>query len=89
VGNVNCLSFAGVKCWFYSLDHRPPHFHAKRKGKWHIRVYFMRAKTRMIEHVPGSKGRIRGKERRELLRVAELCREELLQEWEQKVHPDV
>jgi hypothetical protein len=37
---VECFEIPGVYCWFWSNDHDPPHFHAKREGEWEIRVRF-------------------------------------------------
>ena len=35
-----CFEFPGLSCWFWSNDHDPPHFHAKKEGEWEIRVKF-------------------------------------------------
>jgi hypothetical protein len=85
MGRVAAFALAGVECWFYSQDHRPPHFHARRRGQWHVRVYFLEAKARMLERVAGPRGVLSAADRSALCDVAELYREELLLEWEQKV----
>jgi hypothetical protein len=38
---IKAFSIAGMKLWFYSNDHEPPHFHAKRNGEWEMRVKFL------------------------------------------------
>ena len=40
MGQVECISVPGLRLWFNSLDHGPPHFHALRPGEWEIRVFF-------------------------------------------------
>ena len=49
MGRVTAFELVGVECWFYSQDHRPPHFHARKRGKWHVKVLFMEAREAMIE----------------------------------------
>ena len=87
MGQVDCLNLENIYCWFNSHEHRPPHFHAKRKGEWHVRVYFQRPRSKMVERVQGRslRGRIARADRNALCDVAELYREELLQEWDKKV----
>ena len=36
---VDAISIPGLDLVFLSDDHWPPHFHAKRRGEWEIRVY--------------------------------------------------
>ena len=38
-----------MKLWFYSNDHEPPHFHAKRRGQWEFKVLFLEAAEDMFE----------------------------------------
>jgi len=85
MGKVTSFNIEGIYCWFNSQDHRPPHFHAKRRGKWHFRVWFLKAVGAMLERAEGPRGRISVKGRRLLQNMAALHRAELLQEWEQKV----
>lgn len=33
---VACFKIPGLSCWFWSNDHDPPHFHAKKEGEWEI-----------------------------------------------------
>ena len=89
MGKVDVLSgLVGVYCWFYSHEHKPPHFHAKRKGQWHIRVYFLRQRSEMMDRVydRNMRGRISAKDRNAICGLSVLHREELLKEWEKKVN---
>ena len=82
-----CFSVAGMKLWFYSNDHEPPHFHAKRNGEWELRVYFLQAPGEMFDLVWAAKKKQISKVDRELLReMVERHRFEILREWEQKVN---
>ncbi len=85
MGKLDCFCIEGIDCWFWSRDHRPPHFNAKRKGKWEVRVFFMKRKAEMIEQTKWS-GRISQADRKALSDMAEQHRENLLEEWEQKVN---
>ncbi len=85
MGKVTSFNTEGIYCWFNSQDHRPPHFHAKRRGKWHLRVWFIKPEGAMLERAKELEGRISAKDRRLLQNMAALHRAELLQEWEQKV----
>jgi hypothetical protein len=87
MGKLDCFFIDGIDCWFWSSDHRPPHFNAKRRGEWQVRVFFMNKKAEMIEQVRRS-GRISRAHRRMLGDMAEQHREDLLKEWEKKVKYD-
>ena len=41
MAKLECFTIGGIELWFYSNDHLPPHFHAKRKGQWEVRVNFL------------------------------------------------
>ena len=85
---MTCFSIAGMKLWFYPNDHEPPHFHAKRKGEWEMRILFLQRPEDMFELVWTAKKKQMSKADREVLHeMVELHRFELLREWEQKVNP--
>ena len=71
----------GVRLWFYSNDHEPPHFHAKRAGQWEIRVHFLLPREEMLE-IKWETRPVSAKVRRQLCRLAENHREALLGQWE-------
>ncbi len=75
---VQSVALEGVYLFFNSDDH----FHAERPGEWECRVMFLRLPKEMIEGVYGNPS---GKERRELLALAEANRAALLKEWGEKV----
>ncbi|MEW6778065.1 MAG: DUF4160 domain-containing protein [Bdellovibrionota bacterium] len=79
---VQSVALEGVYLFFNSDDHLPPHFHAERLGEWECRVMFLRRPEEMIEGIYGNPS---GKERRELLALAEANRAALLKEWGEKV----
>ncbi len=79
---VGAFQIDGLILWFWSDDHEPPHFNAKRNGEWEAKVHFMRPKEQMLEIV-WSERSIRGNHRRELCRLAEQHRLALLQQWEE------
>ena len=90
MGRVDAFKLPGVQLWFYSSDHAPPHFHAKRSGEWEIRVYFLLPPSEMWElkwTQPPSSGPKR-KQLHQLVSLAERRRAELLLEWEAKVIHD-
>lgn len=41
VGKVDAVVLDGLDLWFNSSDHPPPHLHARRRGEWETRVYFL------------------------------------------------
>ena len=41
MGRLETFSVPGCRCWFYSGDHGPPHFHAGAPGEWEVRVFFL------------------------------------------------
>ena len=76
-----------MKLWFYSNDHEPPHFHAKRRGQWEFKVLFLEAAEDMFELVGAAKKKQMSKADREFLQeMVEAHRFEILREWEQKVN---
>lgn len=88
MGKVEAFVLKGIECWFYSQDHRPPHFHAKKSGEWHFRIFFLTAKEEMLERVKGADRKLKARDRDALCDMTELYREELLIEWERKVVRD-
>jgi hypothetical protein len=80
---VKCFEIDGIYCWFWSNDHDPPHFHAKKEGKWEIRVKFTQSDEDMFEHVRGCNPK--GKTLRLLRETVKENREHLFAEWEASV----
>lgn len=88
MANLTSFSIAGLKLWFYSNDHEPPHFHAKRKGEWELRVKFLEPAEAMLEMKwrKSKKTIVSAQDRKLLKEKVEEHRLEILQEWEQKVN---
>jgi len=86
---LKSFAIAGLKLWFYSNDHEPPHFHAKRNGEWELRVNFLEKGEAMLEIKwrKSKKTAIPARDRKRLVEMVESHRLEILKEWEQKVNP--
>lgn len=78
---VRAFEIEGLRTWFWSDDHEPPHFHAKRSGEWEVRVQFLSAPDAMIEVVWTRKQQLPGKSLKQLCALAEAHRVELLAQW--------
>jgi hypothetical protein len=82
MATVRAFQMAGLKLWFWSNDHEPPHFHAKRSGEWEVKVHFLWEPSEMIEVVWADK-KPSSKVLKSLTALAEEHRAELLAQWEQ------
>ena len=74
---VEAFQVAGIEMWFWSHDHDPPHFHAKRGGEWEIKVGILDGE---IEIVRPPNARIKGSDRKAILKGIKRYRLELLKE---------
>jgi hypothetical protein len=88
MAKLKCFSMSGVDLWFYPNDHAPPHFHAKRKGEWELRVKFLEERETMFEMKwrKSKKASISAQDKERLVKMVESHRLEILKEWEQKVN---
>lgn len=85
MGKVEAFTIAGLDLWFNSIDHRPPHFHARCPGRWEIRVYILECtETQLSYEVKWGANPIR-RHREQLLERVVGHRVALLEEWERKV----
>jgi Domain of unknown function (DUF4160) len=84
MSKLKCFAIAGMKLWFWSDDHNPPHFHAKRNGEWEIRVLFLRDEANMIEEkwTKTKKSTISRRDRDQIANKVLTHREDILREWE-------
>ena len=89
MATLRSFSIAGLKLWFYSNDHEPPHFHAKRKGEWELRLKFLETGEAMFELKwrKSPKTAVSAQDKKKLIEMVEKHRFEILQEWEEKVQP--
>ena len=79
---IHAFKIAGLKIWFWSNDHEPPHFHAKKSGEWEVKVHFLLPVEEMLE-LEWSVKTPHSKTLKELCRLAEVHRASLLRQWEQ------
>lgn len=82
MATVQAFQVEGLKIWFWSNDHEPPHFHAKRSGEWEVKVRFMLDPSEMIEVESWSKKSPPKKGLKELTSLAAKHRVELLTQWQ-------
>jgi len=83
MATVEAFEIDGLKIWFWSNDHEPPHIHAKRSGEWEVKVSFMLDPTGMIAVESWSKKTPPKKVLRALTSLAEEHRVALLEQWQQ------
>ena len=86
MGQVEAFTLQGLKLWFNSSDHLPPHVHVKRRGDWEIRVFFLECTENHLacEHNWGRRSPS-ATERSAILEAVLEHRVALLEEWERKV----
>lgn len=76
---------------FYSNDHEPEHFHARKPGEWEIRVYFRFCTADHLEYEEKWTLKSAGpskKDRERLCDYVQQHRNSLEHEWETKVCQD-
>jgi hypothetical protein len=83
MATVHAFEVDGLKLWFWSDDHEPPHFHAKKTGEWEIKIKFLLRPSKMAE-VKWAKKRVSAKLLKNLCKLAAENRAILLREWEQR-----
>ncbi|HEY0022953.1 MAG TPA: DUF4160 domain-containing protein [Longimicrobium sp.] len=83
MGKVDCVSWPGCEVWFWSKDHREPHFHVAAPGSWEIRVFF--GPEPPVYDVVMEIGRIPRRRLKEFLKQVSTNREKLYREWDTKV----
>ena len=79
---VRAFQIPGVTIWFWSNDHEPPHFHAKRRGEWEVKVSFLLDVSEMIEIVWSEKEPSK-RALQEVTSLAEEHRVPLLEQWQE------
>ena len=82
MATVKAFQIKGLKLWFWSNDHEPPHFHAQKSGGWEVKVSFMLDPVEMIEVKWGEKA-ISTRMLRDICSLAEKHREKILEQWEE------
>ena len=82
MATVEAFEIAGLKMWFWSNDHDPPHFHAKRSGEWEVKVHLLFEPGDMVEIVWSEKIPA-SRTLKSLTALTEQHRAALLAQWEQ------
>jgi Domain of unknown function (DUF4160) len=89
MAKLECFTIDGIALWFWSNDHTPPHFHAKRAGQWEICVNFLESSTgKMFEVVWLKCKEVPRADTKLLEKMVNAHRADLLKEWESKVRPE-
>ena len=83
MARVTAFQIEGLKIWFWSCDHEPPHFHVKRRGEWEVKVCFLLSPDVMIEVVEVFGAGPSVRVLKNIIRLSELHRLELLEQWQQ------
>jgi hypothetical protein len=85
VGKVDAFVLPGIDVWFNSSDHIPPHLHAKRRGQWEVRIFFLECTNgNLAFEIKWGKGPGSG-DRTAILKAVLTHRAALLLEWGNKV----
>lgn len=92
MGDVESFTVHGIKCYFPSADHLPHHFEAYRRGKYVVRVFFLRT-TRKRGLNWDYKLQMRGgsfdaADQDAIYEMVMKHKRKLLREWRTKVCPD-
>jgi hypothetical protein len=83
MARVKAFAVDGVRMWFWSNDHAPPHFHAASDdGSWEVAVQFLLRGAEMFERLRPPGARMRRVHRTGIIEGVERCRGALLIEWE-------
>jgi hypothetical protein len=85
MGKVEAFTIEGLTIWFWSEDHRPPHFHVKKADAWEMKVNFLEDTKKAMFEIIWSNKPVSAKAKRELAKQVKAHRQELLKEWETKV----
>jgi len=86
MAKLESFAIEGIEMWFYSHDHSPPHFHARRRGQWETRVNFLESSTGGMFTVVHLKVKQLPRADTKLLEeMVNAHRAELLSEWQRKV----
>ena len=82
MARVRAFNVDGIEMLIYSGDHDPPHLHARKPGEWTARVYIQEEESKMIQLLRPLDAKIRGRDRRAIIKGLRENRVSLLQEWE-------
>jgi len=79
---LRCFTMDGVLVWFYTHDHEPPHFHARKLDAWEIRVFFgASTSTALMYEYVWQQRAMTGREERTLRALVAEHAGDILIEW--------
>ncbi len=81
MATIRAFQIPGLRIWFWSNDHDPPHFHVQRRGEWVIKVEFLASAEAMFEVVSGK--RPKAAIQKKLAELVAAHRAELLEQWDE------
>lgn len=88
MGKVDAFTIVGLIMWFWSGDHLPPHFHAKKPGEWEMRIHILETRKGELSFDlkwgDGPSGKLKG----ELAKLVVKHREALYEEWSLKTRTE-
>jgi hypothetical protein len=79
---VKAFSIDGIECYFHTNDNDPPHFHAKKRDSWELRVWFLETDEDFLFEYDWHRKEASGKDFRRLAAKVKKHRALLLQEWQ-------
>jgi hypothetical protein len=86
LGKIDAFELPGLKLWFNSSDHIPPHLHVSRRGQWEIRVFFLECTERnLVFELKWGRNGPSSTDRKLILESVLSHRAALLREWGEKV----
>ena len=86
MGQVEAFQLPGLRLWFNSSDHLPPHLHVGRRGQWELRVFFLECTTAGLAFEQNwDRESPSAVDRAAILLAVLEHRVALLEEWERKV----
>jgi hypothetical protein len=91
MGTVDAFQLEGLRCYFPSADHPPPHFEVYRRGGYVVRIYILATtkKRGLVWDYKRQMGTAFGPvEQKRLFKLVIKYRRKLLGEWKRKVCPE-
>lgn len=89
---MEAFAVPGIKCYFPSADHYPQHFEAYRRGKYVVRIFFLRTNRKRGLNweykLQMRGGTFDAADQQAIYELVMKNRHKLLREWNEKVCPD-
>jgi Domain of unknown function (DUF4160) len=89
LGRIEEFSFQELRAFFRSNDHRPPHFHVKKPGRWEIGVCILTSSKNRLDYSfkfpKNISVTLTSQEEKAILGFITSNREKLLLDWQTQV----